>query len=385
MNMNTIPLQAQLRERLQDFVRQHYPLNEQLAASGTALGWRPDLWKLLSREYGLLGVATSKEAGGAGGSTADLMAVMQQWGGQLLAEPYLESVVMAGGILRRLRDDVSIQSLKSLCAGDAVFAVAWSEMQAQDNHAHVLTRAARHGEGWQLDGAKSVVMAAPYADSWLVTARTAGDAGDLSGISLFLVPRDAPGVDMKAFHTLDGRRAADLSFHRVQLPSTALLGQQGMAWDVLEPVVDEATVAACACAVGAMEQMFELTVRYMRERKQFGQPLAQFQALQHRVADMLMELEMARAALHGTVMQLEAEPEDRGRAVSAAKVTVDQAARRVGQGAIQLHGGMGMNENTLVTHYFRKTTVLGNLHGDVEHHLARHARLERRGVLHAAE
>ena len=385
MNMNTISLQAPLRERLQHFVDEHHSLAEQVAAGSTEAGWRRDLWKLLSTEHGLLGVATPQEMGGLGGSSADLMTVLQQWGGLLLAEPYLETVVMAGGVLRRMRDATSAQALKRLCAGDDVLAVAWSEMQAPDNHAHVLTRAVRRGEGWQLDGSKSVVMGAPYADSWIVTARTAGDAGDLFGVSLFLVPRDSPGVDMRAFHTLDGRRAADLNFDRVQLQATALLGRIDMAWDVIEPVVDEATVAACACTVGAMEQMFELTVRYLRERKQFGQALAQFQALQHRVADMLMELEMARAALHGAVMHLDAQPEERARATSAAKVTVDLAARRVGQGAIQLHGGMGMNEGTLVTRYFRRAVVLGNLHGNVEHHLARYADLEHRKASHAAE
>jgi alkylation response protein AidB-like acyl-CoA dehydrogenase len=211
----------------------------------------------------------------------------------------------------------------------------------------------------------------------IVTARTGGAQAARSGVSLFLLERGLPGVSLHEYHTIDGRRAADLSLDGVVLPVEALLGAEGGALELVELVADEAVAAICAEAVGVMGRMLDDTVDYTRQRRQFGQPISSFQVLQHRMADMMMQLELARSAVYGATLKLGADPVERAKAASAAKVTCDQACRYVGQNAVQLHGGMGMSDELALTHYFRRATVIGNTHGSADYHLARFAKLER--------
>lgn len=366
--------QTQLRDSLQAFLRDQYPLAARTAACHT-LGWRPEIWQRLGTELGILGAAFDEAQGGSGGGPVEHMVIQQALGEALALEPYLESVVMAGGLLRRAPGPLAATTLAQVLAGQDTVAVGWLEAGARFDLAHVATTARAVDGGWRLDGHKVAVVGAPWGSKLLLTARTAGLVGDEKGISLFLIDRHTAGVQLRPFHTLDGRRAADVHLVGAQVPATALLGTAGAALPVLEQVADEAVAAQCAEAVGLMTRLLQDTVDYTKQRSQFGQRISTFQALQHRMADMLMHLELARSATYAATLSLQADATERARAVSTAKVTVDDALRFISQNAVQLHGGMGMSDAVAVTHYFRRATVLGSSLGSRDHHLARFARL----------
>jgi butyryl-CoA dehydrogenase len=378
MDLTLNPEQAALRDSLQAFLRDRYPLSARLSASREGPGWRPDIWRALGSQLGILGAAFPEALGGSGGGAVEHMVIMEELGAALALEPYLESVVLAGGLLRRVPGAAAREALQCVLGGEAAVAVAWLEPQARFDLSRVATTARAHDGGWRLDGRKVAVVGAPWASRWIVTARTSGAAGDAQGISLFLVESDRAGITSLPFFTLDGRRAADVEFDGLLLPRSALLGEEGAALGLLEQVADEGIAAWGAEAVGLMDRMLHDTVAYTQQRRQFGQIIASFQALQHRMADMLMQLELARSAVYGVTLTLDAEPVERAKAASAAKVTVDQALKFVAQNAVQLHGGMGMSDEVAITHCFRRATVLGSLLGSVDHHLGRFARLEGR-------
>jgi len=389
--------QAQLRDALQHFLRDQYPLAARTQAA-QADGWRPGIWRRLGAELGVLGAGFAEHQGGSGGGAVEHLVVMEALGEALVLEPYVESVVLAGRLLTapfadpvQNRDgDGDAAAPPADCAsaarasaawaevlrGDAVAAVAWAEAAACCQPKYVATRAQPTTQGWRLEGAKAAVVAAPWARHLLVSARTAGAVDDAQGISLFLVDAGTPGLRLRPFHTLDGRRAADVEFDGATLPPTALLGPMGQALPLLAQALDEAVSAQCAESVGLMARLLRETVDYTRQRRQFGQPIASFQVLQHRMADMLMQLELARSATYGATLALDdADAAARACAVSAAKVTVDDALRFIGQNAIQLHGGMGMSDATPVTHGFRRATVIEASLGSRAHHLARFTQL----------
>jgi len=230
--------------------------------------------------------------------------------------------------------------------------------------------ARRDGTGWIVNGAKRFVLAGDHADQLIVSARTQGEADDRDGISLFLVDARCRGVSRRGYRMQDHSRAADITFDAVHLPADALIGQAGAALPVIERVVDGAVAALCAEALGAMERVHEITLEYLKMRKQFGVAIGSFQALQHRAVDMLVAIEQARSmALYATMMCDESDATERSRAISAAKVQIGKSARLVGQEAIQLHGGIGMTEECQAGHYFRRLTVIETLFGDTQHHL----------------
>ncbi|RDK10126.1 acyl-CoA dehydrogenase family protein [Cupriavidus lacunae] len=369
--------QTLLRNSLRAFLRDRYPFSSRKDASQSDKGWRPDIWRALGKELGILGAALPEDVGGSGGGPVENMIVMEELGRALALEPFAESVVMAGGLLRRAVGQRARDLLAAVLAGDDTVAVGWNEPGARFGLATVGTQARKQGDGWCLDGHKVAVIGAQWGSSLIVTARSGGAASDRYGISLFLVERERPGVTLREYHTIDGRRAADVVLDGVMLPADALLGAEGQAFDLIERIADEAVAAQCAEAVGLMERMLEDTVAYTRQREQFGQPISSFQVLQHRMADMMIQVELARSSVYGATLKLDAEPAERARAASAAKVTTDQACRFVGQNAIQLHGGMGMSDELPVTHYFKRATVLGNTLGSADFHVRRFAGFER--------
>lgn len=369
--------QTLLRNSLSAFLRDSYPFSSRMAASKSANGWRPDIWKALGKELGILGAAFPEDVGGSDGGPVETMIILEELGRALALEPFVESVVLGGGLLRHTGGARARAVLGAVLAGDDTVAVGLTEPDARFGLAHVGTQARRHDHGWQLDGHKAAVVGAQWGSSLIVTARTAGATADRRGISLFLVERDRPGVTLREYHTIDGRRAADVILDGVVLPTDALLGAEGDAFEVLERVADEAIVAQCAEAVGMMERMLEDTVSYTRQRRQFGQPISSFQVLQHRMADMMIQVELAKSAVYGATLKLGAARSERAMAASAAKVTTDQACRYVGQNAIQLHGGMGMSDELAVTHYFKRATVLGIMLGSADYHVNRFASVER--------
>lgn len=376
MNFDFTQEQTLLRGALQSFLQDHYTFEARRRAVLSEAGWRREVWQTLGRDLGVLGVALPERVGGFGGGAVETMIVMEELGSVLFVEPFLETCVMAAGALARSGGPVADAALERIATGESVFACGWDEAVAAGALAHIHTRARRNAQGgWRLDGAKQVVMAAPWATQLLIAARTSGARGDAAGLSLFLVEKSAPGVATHDYATIDGRWASDLVFEGVDLAADALLGEEGAALAVLEAVRDAAIAAVCAEAVGVLKKLHSDTLDYTRQRKQFGQPIASFQALQHRMVDMYLQVELANSAMYLAALSLDKAAAERQRAASAAKVTIAKACRFVGQNAVQLHGAMGMTDELALGHYFKRATVLENEFGGVDHHLARHARL----------
>jgi alkylation response protein AidB-like acyl-CoA dehydrogenase len=362
-----------LRDGLNKFLATRYDLDKSRTAVKTGPGWQPDVWKAFAEELGILGAALPEDVGGIGGGPVEIMVIAEALGYALVVEPYVDTAVVGAGLLRRAGGPVALELLEGVVEGTAIVTLAAAEAASGDHWEHVTTTARRDGSDWLLTGSKIMAIGAPLATQLLVTAATP------VGTSLFLIDRArvGPGLDVHAFRTIDDRRAADLVLHELRLPADALLGEEGRAWPSIETARDEGAAAVCAEAVGCMRKVLADTVEYCKQRKQFGQPIGSFQALAHRMVDMHMEVEQSIAAVYLAVLNLEAEPNVRARAVSAAKATVGRAARFVGQNAVQLHGGMGMTEELAIGHYFKRLTAIQFEFGSTDHHVTRYARLTR--------
>jgi alkylation response protein AidB-like acyl-CoA dehydrogenase len=371
MDFNLSKEQELLRDGLTKFLSTRYDLEKSRSAAKTGPGWQPEIWRAFAEELGILGATLPEEVGGIGGGPVELMVITDALGHALVVEPYVDAVVVAGGLLRRAGGEEATSLLEKIVAGTAIVALATTEPESGDRWQDVATTARRDGEGWILHGRKSVAMSAPLATHLLVTARTA------NGTSLFLVEVDAVGIEAHSYRTVDDRRASDLVFDGLKLPASALLGDEAQAWPSLEQARDEGAAAICSEAVGCMRKVLADTVDYCKQRQQFGQPIGSFQVLQHRMVDMYMELEQAVAAVFLAMLHLEDEPATRARSVSAAKATVGRAARLIGQQAVQLHGGMGMTEELAIGHYFKRLTAMQYEFGSTDQHIGRYARLSR--------
>lgn len=367
--------QQMLRDNLQTLLRQHYGFSSRQAALHAPSGWRAELWRQFA-ELGLLGAAIPERAGGLGGGPAETMIIMRELGAALVLEPFLETCAIAAGLLARADSPHADEALRSIVQGLSVIAPAWAEVTTRYGFEHVATQAERKADAWMLNGRKCMVVAAPWADRLLVSARIDGADADRMGISLFLVDRSAAGVTLIEYPTMDGRRAADVILDSVRVGPEALIGEAGAALPSLERAGDEAIAAIAAEAVGILKRMLADTIDYTKQRKQFGQAIASFQVLQHRMVDMHLQLEMAESASYRATLTLDAEPKERMLAASAAKVTIAEACRFVSQNAVQLHGGVGMTEELALGSYFKRAMMIVNEFGSIDHHLARHARLE---------
>jgi alkylation response protein AidB-like acyl-CoA dehydrogenase len=326
----------------------------------------------MARELDLLGAALPEARGGLGGGMPAHLALMETLGGALASEPYLSTMVIGAGLLQRHPGAQADALLARAVAGQAVLAFAHGEPHARHDRADVRAVLApdADGTGFVLQGRKAVVQAAPWASHFVVSACSA------AGLSLAVVPAGTPGLRLRAYPTRDGGRAAEIAFEQVRVPAAALLGAEGAALPQIEQAHDDATLAVCAEAVGLMRRLMRDTLEHVRQRRQFGVPIASFQVLQHRLADMHMALVQA-AALTASVGEAvdTAAPGERARAVSSAKVATAKACRAVGQGAVQLHGGMGMTEELAVGHAFRRLTLIEGQFGPPSWHLRRVARL----------
>ncbi|BBX35843.1 acyl-CoA dehydrogenase [Mycolicibacterium mageritense DSM 44476 = CIP 104973] len=376
MDFNLTKEQELLRDGLGKFLSSRYTLESSRAAAKTGIGWQPEIWRAFAEELGILGATLPEDAGGTGGGPVETMVIAEALGHALVVEPFVDTVVVAGGLLHRAG---ARNLLEQVVAGAAVVALAATEATSGENWRDVATTARRDGDQWVLNGAKVMVLNAPLATHLLITARTSGDRADADGISLFVIQTDqvASGFAAHGYRTVDDRRAADLDFTDLRLPADALLGAEGQAWASLERARDEGAAAVCAEAVGGMRKVLADTVEYCKQRQQFGQPIGRFQALQHRMVDMHMEVEQAAAAVYLAVLNLESAPAIRAKAVSAAKATIGRAARFVGQNAVQLHGGMGMTEELAIGHYFKRLTAVQYEFGTTDSHVSRYAELTR--------
>jgi pimeloyl-CoA dehydrogenase small subunit len=333
-------------------------------------GWSEANWSKFA-EMGLLGLPFAEADGGFGGGPLETMIVLENFGRGLVVEPYLATVVLGGGLLRRAGSAAQREALIPLVAeGSLTLAFAHQERQARHDLFDVATTARRDGEIYVLTGAKGVVLHGDSAGRLIVSARTAGGRRDRDGISLFLLDPMTQGVTRRGYATQDGLRAAEVVLENVVVPADALLGPEGGALPLIEQVVDEAQAAICAEALGAMEVLRDLTVDYLKQRTQFGQPIGNFQALQHRAADMLVATEQARSmAMYAAMMVQDPDPAARHVALSAAKALVAKLADQLGKEAVQLHGGIAVTDEYKAGHYFKRLSMLGGLFGDVDHHL----------------
>lgn len=360
--------QSLLKATLRQFLGQRYGFRERVAASRAEPGYLPAMWCAFAHDLGLLGIVAPTQAGGMGGGGTEQMVVMEEWGSHLCLEPLPETAFQAIPLLARGGAGPHAV-LQQALAGEAILAVAVGEPQMRYNFAGIATQADRDGEDWVLSGRKAMVVAAPWADWLIVAARCDG------GMGLFVVPADAQGLTMACYPTIDERRAADVAFDNVRVGSGMAISHGPEGLELLEEWRDRAVAAQAAEAVGLLERMVGDTVAYCEERKQFGQPIASFQALQHRMVDMHIEVEQARAAAVLAACKLDAQARERARAASSAKVVVARACRFVGQNAVQLHGGMGMTDELAIGHCFKRATRIEQEHGSELWHATRLAAL----------
>ena len=372
--------QELLRGGLTRFLATRYDLEKSRAAAKTGAGWQPEVWRAFAEELGILGATLPEDNGGIGGGPVEMMLIAEALGHALVVEPYVDTAVVAAGLLLRAGGAVADALLEQIVAGSAIVSLAATEPTSGDFWQDVSTRAVRDGDDWVLTGEKIVSSATPLAGHVLVTARTDGERTDTAGISLFVVDLAAAGAGITAHHyrTIDDRRASDIVLDGLRLPAAALLGPEGGAWPSLARARDEGAAAVAAEAVGCMRKVLADTVEYCKQRQQFGQPIGSFQVLQHRMVDMYMEVEQAAAAALLAVLKLDEDEATRARAVSAAKATIGRAAQFVGQQAVQLHGGMGVTEELAIGHYFKRLTAMQFEFGSTDHHVTRYGRLTTR-------
>jgi len=385
VDFNFTEEQTMIRDSLSRLIREKYDFDTRRKVVASDTGWRQEIWQQFG-ELGLLMAPFSEDDGGLGGGPIDAMVVMEEFGKGLVVEPYVPTVVCAGGFLKHAGSAEQKEAhLTGIMSGESVFAFAYAEPQGRYNLADLETSAKKDGSGYVLNGHKAVVIGAPWAEHLIVTARTGGSRRDEGGISVFIVPKSAEGVTTRDYPTVDGRRAAEVYFENVQVGAEALIGAEGEALPLIERVADEATAAICAEAVGAMGVVHQQTVEYSRQRKQFGTPIGKFQVLQHRMVDMFMEHEQSISMTYMATLKLDEDETDRKKAVSAAKVRIGQSGRFVGQNAIQIHGGMGMTEELAVGHYFKRLTMIDSEFGNVDHHMRRYTNLSAVPLAAAAE
>lgn len=379
MDFNLSKEQELLRDGLNKFLTARYDLQTSRIAAKTGPGWQPEIWRGFADELGILGATLPESAGGSGGGPVETMVIAEELGRALVIEPFVDTAIVAGGLLARAGGETAARVLEKIADGSAVVALAVTEADTGDRWEDMSTRAVQDGESWVVTGSKIVVSSAPLATHLVIAAQTGDTSAGRERISLFLTEFDAdaavPGLRVHGYRTIDDRRSADLIFDHLRLPAEAMLTQDG--WPSLTRARDEGAAAVCAEAVGAMRRVLADTVDYCKQRQQFGRPIGSFQVLQHRMVDMYTELEQAVSATYLAVLNLDAEPEVRARAVSAAKTTTGRAARFLGQQSVQLHGGMGMTEELAIGHYFKRLTAVQYEFGSTDFHRSRYATLTR--------
>jgi alkylation response protein AidB-like acyl-CoA dehydrogenase len=370
--------QLQLTETVNRFLTDRYGFDKFRAVKASAAGWDKAVWAGLA-DLGVLALNVPAEQEGLGFGPVETLSVMGACGRSLLLEPFLESAVIATALLGRNTGDAAVAALLTRMAkGDAISVLAHFEPASRYETQWVTTRAQKTGDGYRLDGHKAVVLQAGAADVLLVSARTSGAAGDLEGVSLFRVPREASGLKLDVYPTIDGRRAADVYLQNVMIPADSRVGPDGAALPAIDAALDIGLAALCADAVGVMQALLDATIAYVQTRQQFGVAIGRFQALQHRIADMLIHFEQARSMSYLAALRcVDDDAAERHRAMSAAKALIGQSCRFIGQQAVQLHGGMGMTDELVVSHWFKRLTAAELMFGDSDAHLQRYAALTR--------
>ncbi|HJN61076.1 MAG TPA: acyl-CoA dehydrogenase family protein [Alphaproteobacteria bacterium] len=372
MNFSLSDEQVLFHESVDSFVAKEYGLDKRRALAAGEDGFSRAHWARFA-ELGWLGLGLGEAEGGLGGSALDSAVLMEAFGRGLVAEPYLASIVMGGGLVEAAASAGQKSALlPALVAGELMLAFAYAEPRGRYDLAHVDTRAEKSSAGaYLLNGHKSVVFHAASADRIIVSARSSGAAGEADGIGLFLLDRAAPGLTLRPYPTVDGLRAAEVMLEDA---AAELLGPEGGAHGTIEAVIDHATIAVCAEAVGIMQTLIEMTRAYVDSRKQFGSAIGKFQTVQHALVDMYMAHELSKSLTYRAAAVL-ASADAGARGASAAKVQIGKAGKLIGEQAVQLHGGMGMTDELALGHYFKRLAMIETLFGNTDHHRRRFAEL----------
>ena len=375
MNFQHTDDRRMLADSLNRFVAEQYGFETRDRIAKSPRGCSPELWRQFA-DLGVIGALFGEDDGGFAGGGFDIAVVFEALGRGLVVEPFLPTV-LAGSAIAHAGNPAHKALLAEIIGGTRIAAFAHAEPAAQHALTQVNTRVQRVGAQWPLDGAKAVVQHAELADVFVVSARGSGAVDDEAGVALFIVPAGTPGLTLRGYPTIDGGRAAELTLAGVTLGADALLGAEGAGAATIEHSVGKGVLALCAEAVGAMDVAKDATLEYLRTRKQFGVPIGSFQALQHRMADLLVEIEQARSAVINAAAALDADRVTRERALSAAKFTIGRTGTRVAEECIQLHGGIGMTWELPLPHYAKRLVMIDHQLGDEDHHLARFIALGR--------
>lgn len=365
--------QTLLRNSVQRYIQDKYDFDTRQNITRSDAGWSREHWAAFA-ELGLLAAPFDEQYGGFGGGPVESMIVMEEFGKGLVVEPYLQTVILCGGLINAAGNAAQkAELLPKISGGELVMAMAYAEPQGRFNLADIVTTAKADGDGFILNGHKAVVSGAPWADKLLVTARTDGGQRDEAGITVFIVDKETDGISTRDYPTVDGQRAAEVTFENVKVGADAVIGEVGGALPQIEAAIDGAIAAVCAEAVGCMRVLTDATVEYCKNRKQFGQPISAFQVLQHRMVDMFMECEQSLSMTYMVNLKLGEGEVERVKAASAAKAQIGKSGRFVGQQAVQLHGGMGMTDELNIGHYFKRLTMIDTQFGNVDYQLRRFA------------
>jgi alkylation response protein AidB-like acyl-CoA dehydrogenase len=366
--------QELLRRSIQRFLNDQYDFSMRRRIVATDEGWSRQHWHAFA-ELGLFAAPFGEESGGLGGGPMATMIIMREFGRHLVVEPFFETVVVAGGLIEAAGSLAQREEfLSPIMIGQSIWTLAWTEQKGRYDLASVGTTARRQGDHYVLTGAKTAVVAAPWADKLIVSARTSGDKRGRDGVSLFIVDRHSPNLDLRSFKTIDGRRAAEIALSGVQLSADQMLGKEGEGVAILEACRDRAIAALCAEALGAMGELNSATLEYAKTRKQFGTALGTFQVLQHRMVDMFIALEEATSLTQYLNLGIASGEPQASRIASGAKSKVGYAAKFIAEQAVQIHGGMGMTDELNIGHYFKRITSINVQFGDPSYHLTRYAR-----------
>lgn len=360
--------QQMLRDTVCRWVSKDYSFEHRRTIANTS-GFSIQAWRSLAK-LGLLGLVIPETYGGMGMGPIEAMVVMEELGRGLLLEPYVHGALIAPYLLTFASMEIQQQYLPAISAGDKLVVLAHQELSARYRLDHVTTRAVPSGDNWLLDGTKSIVSAAPFADAFIVPARVSGVEDDVSGVALYLVRRDSTGIDIRPYSTQDGASAAEVVFTKA--PAELLIDSgdgPNSAFGRLQDAIGVGIAALCADAVGVMESLFAATVEYVNTRRQFGVPIGSFQSLRHRIADIKLQLELARSMSYLASMRLQDVPAGRRCVLSQAKLQLGRSMRFVGQQCLQLHGGIGLTDEYIASHYFKRLTMMEITFGDTLHHL----------------
>lgn len=379
MNFEHTEDRRMLADSLDRFIAEQYAFGARDRIAQSDVGLSREHWSQLA-EIGALGALFPEDVGGFGGAGFDVAVVFESLGKGLVVEPFL-GALLVGRAIAQAGTAAQKEGIAALIDGSTIAALAHEEPGSHYEATRVATRAERFSEGWTLNGAKAVVQQGENAGLLLVSARTHGADDDAEGISLFLVPGDAPGMAWRGYRKIDGGRAAELTLQGVRVGADALLGAEGAGAAVLEHALGWGLLALAAESLGAMDVAKRDTLEYLRVRKQFGVPIGSFQALQHRMADLLLEIEQARSAVINAAAAIDGgERIGREKALSAAKYSIGRIGTRVAEECIQLHGGIGMTWELPLAHFAKRLVMIDHQLGDEDHHLARYIALGQEAV-----